>query len=563
MPKLKRVHMKTLKCFALVMFALLLIGLRAIADDAPATAPATEPAATSLLSNSDFSELTEDGKPKGWPIKDGITFEKEGDVRFLRFTQAEAGKMVMAYREVVLPKPHPAALEIHIRARAKDLKVGEQKWFDGRVMMNWVTSDRKKVKGSAPAPNFKGTTDWVDKRVVFAVPEKADMLVVMPCLFNVASGQLDISVLEITPTTADKLPPPPPQEPSVTVPTTQAAHQAPPLHVAGNQLQTPDGKQVWLQGLCVDSMEWSAGGEHIAQSIPVAIDQWHANSIRLPIKEDFWFGWGKWQKKGDNGKGYRKIVDQAVEDCAARGAYLILDLHRFGFPTQVHADFWKDAAIRYKDNPTVVFELFNEPHDISWKVWRYGGNIKDGVPVKAGAKENNEVQDEETSIGMQALVDAIRSTGAKNLIIAGGLNWSFNISGVLKGYALQDVPNANGIMYSTHIYPWKKDWQENFLDVAAKYPVFIGEVGNINSWDDFKFINEDERYEKVLGPDSPWPIDMIGLIQKHKLNWTAFSFHPRCGPMVITDWNYTPTAYWGVFVKRALAGEKFEMKNMR
>ena len=55
---------------------------------------------------------------------------------------------------------------------------------------------------------------------------------------------------------------------------------------------------------------------------------------------------------------------------------------------------------------------------------------------------------------------------------------------------------------------------------------------------------------------------MLGLIQKYKLNWTGFSFHPTCGPNVISDWDYTPTPYWGVFVKDALAGKPFELKKM-
>ena len=56
---------------------------------------------------------------------------------------------------------------------------------------------------------------------------------------------------------------------------------------------------------------------------------------------------------------------------------------------------------------------------------------------------------------------------------------------------------------------------------------------------------------------------MIAVIQKYKLNWTAFSFHPKCAPTIITDWDYTPTEHWGVFVKRALAGEQFELKAIR
>jgi hypothetical protein len=33
--------------------------------------------------------------------------------------------------------------------------------------------------------------------------------------------------------------------------------------------------------------------------------------------------------------------------------------------------------------------------------------------------------------------------------------------------------------------------------------------------------------------------------------------------MVISDWQYTPTPYWGAFVKDALAGKAFEMKKVR
>ena len=56
---------------------------------------------------------------------------------------------------------------------------------------------------------------------------------------------------------------------------------------------------------------------------------------------------------------------------------------------------------------------------------------------------------------------------------------------------------------------------------------------------------------------------MLGVIQKHRLNWTAFSFHPKCGPNVIKDWDYTPTEFWGVFVKQALAGKQFKTKRLR
>jgi len=538
--------------FLFISMIVLSLSLTARADEAPGV---------SLLSNSDFKTDDGTGKPAGWPIKDGITWEQEGDLRFLRFTSPEAGKMVMAYRQIPVPASRPEALEVHVRARANDVKPGAKAWNDARVMIQWKDAKGKVLKQMPPAPAFKGTTNgWVDKRVYFAIPAKAAVLEIMPCLFNAASGTLDIATLEVLPSTADKLPAPPPMVPSE--PIAVATPVPTQLKVVGNELRTLDGKSVWLQGLCLDSMQWNAVGEKILISLPVAIEQWHANVIRLPVVEEFWFGWGKWQGKDREGKNYRKIVDDAIAAANSRGAYLVIDLHRFGAPTPKHVAFWKDVAIRYKDHPGVVFELFNEPHDISWKVWRDGGNIKEGDNDDVGVKENNEAMDEDNTPGIQALVDVIRQQGAKNLIIAGGLNWSYNLQGILKGFDLKDHDGGYGIMYSTHVYPWKKDWQKNFIDVAAKYPIFVGEVGCPEKWEDFKFIPEGERYEE-LGPSCTWPNDMLATIQKYKLNWTGFSFHPKCGPMVISDWDYTPTAYWGVYVKRALAGEQFTAQKLR
>jgi hypothetical protein len=57
--------------------------------------------------------------------------------------------------------------------------------------------------------------------------------------------------------------------------------------------------------------------------------------------------------------------------------------------------------------------------------------------------------------------------------------------------------------------------------------------------------------------------DAIGLIQKYKLNWTAYSMHPKSTPVLILNWNYDPSPFWGASVKEALAGQSFELTKMR
>ncbi len=127
-----------------------------------------------------------------------------------------------------------------------------------------------------------------------------------------------------------------------------------------------------------------------------------------------------------------------MKAASSRGAYLILDLHRFRAPKEEHVAFWKDAAATYKDNPAVIFELFNEPHDVSWELWRNGCEVTNKRKAGDTVAENAEKISSFQTTGMQALLAAVRSTGAKNLVLAGGLDYAYDDSGVLNGFALTD-----------------------------------------------------------------------------------------------------------------------------
>jgi hypothetical protein len=214
---------------------------------------------------------------------------------------------------------------------------------------------------------------------------------------------------------------------------------------------------------------------------------------------------------------------------------MVLDLHEYRAPKATHAAFWLDAATRYKNHPGVIFGLLNEPHDVTWEVWRNGG-----VVIESGSTVGDR------TIGMQGLVDTVRSVGANNLVTAGGLDWGYTHSGVLSGYALDDA----NLMYESHVYPWKSGWQRAFLDVAERYPVLLGEVGAQDTPMDFET-------EESFVPPEEWVPDILGVIQDRRLNWTAWCFHPKSSPCLITGWNYTPTRYWGVPAKSALSGESF------
>ncbi len=529
---------------------------------------------SSLLANGNFETATKATDwPDHWGRPAGASWETEEGNRFMRLTAAGPDKTITLYRLVDV-KPDHKAYSLSFRARATDLKRGKAMWHDGRIIIDFKDNDGKKV-GSGGAPNFKDTTKdgWATRNVDFLVPEGATKLEIIPAIFMAASGTFDVDDLKLT--AIDPEPVKAAKEaaaqkkaedqarraamvkPKVPVP---SADQLPKeLVVAGNQIKTVDGQAVWLQGVSLASLEWSASGDNILQSTEVAIKDWKSNVIRQPVREHFWFGTGPYQS--DGGAGYRQLVDDSINLAAANGAYVVLDLHRFRAPNEAHLEFWKAIAEKYKNHPAVLFELFNEPHDISWEVWRNGGPVSDQKAVAEAKKrgepltENNEKLVAFQSVGMQKLIDVIREVGARNIVIAGGLDWGYDLSGILNGYALDDK-GGNGIVYSSHVYPWKSDWQGKFMDLADKYPLFIGELGG--EVERMSFIPADRHEDPYT-----WAPDMLGLIQKHKLHWTGWCFHTKSSPRLLSDWDYTPTPFWGAFVKDALNGKQFEMKKMR
>jgi hypothetical protein len=278
------------------------------------------------------------------------------------------------------------------------------------------------------------------------------------------------------------------------------------------------------------------------------------------LSQDRWFGKGPEQK--DEGATYRALAKKAVDLCASKGCYIILDLHwsdvnewgqnigQHSMPDRNSLIFWKDIAPIYANNPAVIFDLYNEPHDTTWDVWLKGGKIKDrpntpDEPVK-----------EYEAVGMQEMLDTVRSTGAKNVIIAGGLSFSYDLDGILEGRQLKD-PTGNGVIYANHAYDYFGEsiftWIANMNQASARFPIIISEFG----WS-----GGPNRKKEWWGnnPSSAfnddWLLHLLVGIQEHNWAFTAWDMHPAAGPTLIADWNYMPTPDFGVYVKDLLVNGK-------
>ena len=325
-----------------------------------------------------------------------------------------------------------------------------------------------------------------------------------------------------------------------------AAAPLSPLKVVGTQVVDAKGERVRLRGVNAACLEWTSDGEgHILDTIRVAVKDWHCSVVRLPMSQDRWYGKGSEQK--DDGVAYRALIKRAIELCNDLGAYIMVDLQwsdggvwgqaigQHVMPDRNSLTFWKDFAALYKNQPGVIFDLYNEPHDVSWDQWLLGGPVteKDGKTKQESSFE---------AVGMKPLFEAVRGTGAKNVVVIGGLNWSYSMAGILDGRQIAD-PDGQGVLYANHAYPFKGDTVEAWLgkmEPAAKtLPMIFSEFGS-----------DPAGGAGVSGEE--WVRKVLGAFQTHDWDWIAWDLHPAAGPKLIKGWDYAPTEHFGVLVKQAL-----------
>ncbi len=332
-----------------------------------------------------------------------------------------------------------------------------------------------------------------------------------------------------------------------------ARAELPQLKVAGTRIVNDKGEPVLLKGVNAASMEWTSDGErHILQTVSNAIHEWHVNIIRLPLAQDRWFGKAPEQRRAGQ-EPYRALVKQIVDYCASNNCYIILDLHwndcnlwgtnigQHSMPDLNSVEFWKDFAAVYANHPAVLFDLYNEPHDVTWDVWLNGGKITD-KPNTRSEIANYEYE----CVGMQKLLDTVRATGAKNVAVIGGIGWASDLSGIVEGRQLSDS-GGNGVIYANHHYMNDRDtvekWQARLEVATAKFPVIISEFGPSTS-----------GRASSMGAADPRFLEFMQVIAEHHWSFTAWDMHPSAGPVLISDWNYTPTAGFGVYVKQLIDG---------
>jgi endoglucanase len=313
------------------------------------------------------------------------------------------------------------------------------------------------------------------------------------------------------------------------------------VRVKGNRLIDAQGQVLQVRGVNVSGLEFThidgtTGPDDWGGQRPDfnAIKAWNVNAIRVPLNEASYLGYTTYDMPQQGGARaqprnpdptgrYKKLVREVVDEATSRGYYVILDLHKNapkatmpGFPAPVpisprsqaqnemaDADysvaFWRAVATDFKADPNVIFDLFNEPHidnfeqpsgTSDWRAFPWV-ILRDGGTGKIFYGADAVIQQRYKSAGMQSLVDAVRSTGATNVVMVSGISWAQDLSRWLE-YVPKDP--LKQLACSWHAYPkygakfgtpeyndpgmgpqtW--GWMDKIL--AAGYPVIIGETGD-------------------------------------------------------------------------------------
>jgi hypothetical protein len=263
------------------------------------------------------------------------------------------------------------------------------------------------------------------------------------------------------------------------------------VRVSGNHLVNAEGQTVRLLGVDRSGTEFQcelARGIFDGPSTNASIEamaQWHVNAVRLPLNEGCWLDtYTTGNDASDQGRNPSRYEGQAYRTAIAgyilrlneHGMAVILDLSGLDTPyglgvapmpdARYSLTFWKSVARSFMGDPGILFDLYNEPHGITWQCWLRGCTIK----TPHGPYR---------SAGMQSLVTAVRSTGATQPIMLGGLDYASNDS-----YWLDYRPHDpdHSLVASFHTYPntycnRASCWRATIAPLSRVVPLVTGEMG--------------------------------------------------------------------------------------
>jgi hypothetical protein len=143
--------------------------------------------------------------------------------------------------------------------------------------------------------------------------------------------------------------------------------------------------------------------------------------------------------------------------------------------------FWHSVAASFRHNDAVLFQTYDEPHDISWAC-ALRGCITTSDAAHGGAPAFGAYR----TAGQQALVDAIRSRGAsRQPIVISGINFAGDESR-WERFKPADPSRALVVSFDDFDYSGNLATQApNLTRLARRHPILVGGFGDTDCNSDF------------------------------------------------------------------------------
>jgi endoglucanase len=272
------------------------------------------------------------------------------------------------------------------------------------------------------------------------------------------------------------------------------------------------------------SFFWSQwiGKYYTNQCVKWLKDDWRCNIVRaaMAVEEGGYL---------TNPEAEKQRVFAVVDAALEHGLYVIIDWHDHHAHNHTSAakEFFADMAQKYGDEPNVIYELFNEPEQISW-----ANDIK---PYH------------------QAVIDTIRHYDEDNLIICGTSTWSQDVD-----IAANDPLVGTNLAYTLHFYSGthKQYLRDKATAALGKgVALMVTEFGTTNATGD--------------GPvDEMETVKWWTFLDENKISWCNWSvadkvegsaaLHP--GASETGGWSVTQLTTSGLMVRKQLRSKNPKFK---
>jgi len=291
------------------------------------------------------------------------------------------------------------------------------------------------------------------------------------------------------------------------------------LQVSGNKIVNMNGDPLALAG---NSFFWSNdnwGGEryYTPEVVTWLKEDWKTTIVRAAMGVEDPGGYL------DNKTGNKNRVKTIIETAINLGIYVIIDWH--SHHAEEHVDdaisFFEEMASLYGEYENVIYELYNEPLDISWS-----------ETIKPYAL---------------TVIGAIRTIDPDNLIIVGTPEWSQRIDLA----AADPIIEYSNIAYTLHFYTayhhqWLRDRATAALDSGIA--LFVTEWGSIgfsivdseaNNWMEWCFTNKISHCNWVVNDkEEEWSILVPGSSTTGGWDENDLTASGKLAKNIISNWSY-------------------------